>query len=201
MRIAFPFLCACCFFCFSATSQRVLGFAPGELNFANRSIVSNIDAPVSDVTGKHVGAGYTAQLYGRAFASPAIPFDPLFPKTSFILDDSGYIMPTVVSVPFLSPPEPGFFVMRVYNGLDWESSTIRGESGVLRLGTGGGGIIPPTDLIGLQPFQVMAVPEPSSVMVGCLGAVVLWVASWQRKQYRECRIQSETGRYQQSETK
>ena len=50
-------LCACSFFCFSASSQGVLGFAPGELNFANRSIVSNIDAPVSDVTGKHVGAG------------------------------------------------------------------------------------------------------------------------------------------------
>src|SRR4051812_32059300 len=123
MRIAFPFLCACCFFCFSATSQGVLGFVPGELNFATRS--SQIDAPVSDVTGKHVGASYTAQLYGRLAMSPAFPFEPLFPKTTFRLDDSGYIIPLLVRVPFLSPPEPGFFVMRVYNGLDWESSTIR----------------------------------------------------------------------------
>jgi hypothetical protein len=193
MRNLLTSLCACSFFCFSATSQGVLRFVPGELNFANRATGAQLDAPVSDVTGKHVGAGYTAQLYGRLAMSPAFPFEPLFPKTTFRLDDSGYILPVLVEVPFLSPPEQGFFVMRVYNGLDWESSTIRGESGVLRLDTGGGGIIPPTDLIGLQPFQVMAVPEPSSVMVGCLGAVVLGLASCQRKQYKVCGIQSETG--------
>jgi hypothetical protein len=145
---------------------------PGQMNFANLVTGSGIDAPVTDQAGSRIGPGFTAQLYG----GPAgLPMAPLFPTTTFRSGNKlGYIVPLLVEVPDVSPGQEGVFRVRVYNGPDWDSSLIRGESKVLHLEPGGW-TRPPMDLYGLEAFQVLPVPEPSIIALGCVGLVFLWI--------------------------
>ena len=157
-------------------SQGVIS-PPGLVYFANNIPGSGIDAPVTDEAGTRIGPAYRAQLYdGLALGS----LKPLLPSTTFRSGNGlGYLIPRYIEVPDLPPGSVGLFMVRAYNEMDWESSNIRGESNILRLQTGGGGIIPPTELVGLQPFQVLPVPEPETIALFGFGLISFGL--WRRR--------------------
>jgi hypothetical protein len=63
----------------------------------------------------------------------------------------------------------------------WEESLIRGESNLIQVPLTG---VPnsPLDLIGLQPWTVNGIPEPSSAWLALIGFVVAATAKLRRRQ-------------------
>lgn len=135
----------------------------GRVRFNNRIPSEMIDGPVTHLDGTPVGR-FTAQLFGGLEGSPVGFLKPLYPTTFFRFNrgiPTGYIREVEVLTTELQPGVKGTFVMRAYDGLLWETSSCRGESLPFTL-TLGGGAIPPSGPLGLQPFQVDCIPEPST---------------------------------------
>lgn len=150
-----------------------LAFAQGHLNFANR-VFGDLDARVTFLDGTPVGAGYTAQMYGGPAGTPVQSLVPLLPTTIFRSGAGvGYVVQVSMVVPGVD--QCGTFVMRVFDGATWETSLCRGESNpvTVELTYPPG---PPATLVGLQPFQVNCIPEPSTIVLGIAGAItaLLW---------------------------
>jgi hypothetical protein len=100
---------------------------------------------------------------------------PLFPLTSFRAgppEALGYIIQVILNVPGIPAGAAAVFVMKAFDGSSWETSTYRGESNPVTVTLANGGL--PPDLVGLQPFQVHLVPEPSTYALMALGGGVLF---------------------------
>ncbi len=161
----------------------VAAFAQGVVVFNNR-VGTEVYARVLLPDGTGVGAWFRAQLYAGPEGTPLSALTPLFPVTTFRTSSQasqGYVNSVDVTIPNLSPGEKATFVMKAYNGSDFESSQAKGESEPFIVMVGGGNL-PPTNLVGLKGFGVAGTgpgtdvepfPEPSSITLALLGSVVL----------------------------
>jgi hypothetical protein len=156
-------------------------YAQGQVNFltvvgpaANRVVFAPVSRPgaAQPGQGEGAGAGYTAQL----FVDNAGTLTALTPATTFRTDSAGasfFVLDpgTPVTVPGFAPGTSAPLVFRAWetSAGSYEAATIKGESRAsIALG---GGLLPPTNLVGLQGFVM--VPEPSTITLGVLGAAAL----------------------------
>jgi hypothetical protein len=158
----------------------VAAYGQGQVVF-NNFVPPDINAKVT-LDGAGVTSGWTAQLWSApAGTTDKSKFTALTPTTTFRTTPAaaaGYVNPIDVTVPGIAAGAQGSFIMRAFNGADYASSVGKGESGIITI-TLGGGTLPPSNLTGLQAFTV-AIPEPSTLALGALGALGLLV--WRRRQ-------------------
>lgn len=160
----------------------------GYLTFGNRNTVSTpaIDARVLNQDGVTPvwGAAFQAQLYWSTTqngtytaAGTAVPFR----GTSAASTTAGYINSSTVTI----AGQPGgtqlWVQMRAWDtavGAAYSDAVTKGYgygfSAPLQV-TLAGSPAPPTDMIGLQGFSLVAVPEPSTIALGLLGAAGLFL--------------------------
>lgn len=158
--------------------------AQGTLLFQNRLTAASppIDAKIFNVGGTTAldGAGFMAILYAGATASSLAPVGPAVPFRTGA--GAGYfnlaLDPTAGTRTIASvlPDANAFVQIRAWDissGATYDLASIRGESGILNIPTGGGGAPPgpPKNLTGLQSFSL--VPEPSTIALAALGAAFL----------------------------
>ncbi|MBI4661455.1 MAG: immunoglobulin domain-containing protein [Verrucomicrobia bacterium] len=125
----------------------------GAVVFNNR-VPGTLDVRVLLPDGTPAGLGWMAQLFGGPEGGVLAP---LLPATGFRTTSAsalGYVMPVVVTVKGLKPGDKGTFVVRVYNGLSFETAAIGLESNPFTLVVGGG-TIPPPNIEGLKSFTVV----------------------------------------------
>jgi hypothetical protein len=163
--------------------------AQGAIWFANRSGTPFIDERVTDGrTGAWLaGEAWTAQLYYSEDLSPRTELRPAFPATHFMNADifpnrGGYIVPVTVIVPGTTYRQIVAVEMRVWNtaaGSTYEEAAanpngVVGSSerfDVLLFDTR-----TPGYLLGLNPFSVHPVSEPSALcmlLTGIFGFAIL----------------------------
>jgi hypothetical protein len=156
----------------------------GTLNFNNRVTIDGINAPVDFGGTALTGPDYAGQLYVLNPSSSS--YEAVGDITAFQSNPvlAGYINGGEVAVPFIAAGSPAQVVLRAWataSGASWdEASTnptgIFGESGVVDIAALGGGGAPPgpaANLIGLESFSLVQVPEPSTVALGLLGLAAL----------------------------
>jgi hypothetical protein len=155
--------------------------AQGLILFTTRD-GSGVDASVTYPDGRTPpGPTFNAQLYGGPAGAPIAELMPLYPTTVFgSVTESAqrYVVRVIVRVEGILPGERATFFMRAFNGPSWDQSTFRGQSEpfVVTLGdTGEPGHNPPALPRGLNGFYVYPVPEPSLLMIGGVGVVVMMV--------------------------
>lgn len=160
----------------AALMVSVAAYGQGQVVFNNR-VPGVVDARVTFGPGLPfsggVGEGFSAQLLGGPAGTPVDQLVALTPVTTFRTSSEaakGYVNPTTVTLPNVAPGGSATIVMRAFNGADFGSSAIFGESAPITL-TVGGGTLPPANLVGLQGFQV--IPEPTTVALGLAGAALL----------------------------
>lgn len=156
----------------------------GEVNFNNR-VTGVVDARVTDACVLMVlGAGYVAQLFGGEQTSVEANLVPLFPTTTFRTSSTaalGYVIPVVVTVPGVESGQTGTLQMRVFD----LAGQIVAKSNLIDLQLGGG-LLPPSNLAGLQSFaNPFACPEPSTWALAMMGSGVLTAAFALRRQRRD----------------
>ena len=136
-----------------------------------------MEARVTYLNGTPITGGFTAQLFGGAEGTPVSALTPLFPTTIFRSAPlAGYIIPKDVIVPGIPGGNRATLVMRAFSGSSWENSSCRGESNPITIVLYGGFTGPASTLIGLQPFSVDCIPEPSSIALVACGAVAMTLA-------------------------
>lgn len=162
----------------AALMVTVAAYGQGAVTFNNR-VTGVVDARVLMPDGTGVGAGFTAQLIGGPAGTAVDKLVALTPTTTFRTSSAaaqGYVNAVDVTVPGVAAGAQATLVMRAFNGSDYASSGIKGQSGAITIGLGGG-TLPPTNLAGLQGFSVVAavIPEPSTIALGVLGAALLMI--------------------------
>lgn len=140
-----------------------------------------VNAPVTlwDGSGPGLSSGWNAQLVHVRSDNVIVPLFPasVFRNTSPAASYYVKQPSETVRVPGVSPGDSATLRLRVWNGESYETATLRGESSDLTLRLGGtplrgqGPPIPSALLLGLQGFTI--VPEPSTISVALLGAVLL----------------------------
>jgi hypothetical protein len=155
-------------------------FGQGTIKFNNR-LTGQVDAPISLPTGEGLGSipGAMAQLYLIPAAGAPVA---LSPATTFRTSSAAamyYVTePTTgVIVPNAPAGSTVNIQLRAWAGAaTYEEASFRFESNVIPVSLGGvpaqGAPIPDAVLTGLQGFVV---PEPSTVLLGILGAAALFV--------------------------
>ena len=159
------------------------GQGTGAVVFGN--LGGGVNAPVMyGDTGHGPGPDYTAQLFLQG-ANGSLT--PLTPSTTFRAAGTGAqavldrYWTTVGSLdtPGVAPGQNGTFVVRAWKtslgNFDAAKATKAdyGESAPVTIAVGGG-INPPANLTGLAGFTVLAaIPEPSIIALGVLGASAL----------------------------
>ncbi len=159
----------------------VAAFAQGVVVFNNK-VGTDVVARVLLPGGTGAGAGFTAQLYGGPVGGA---LTALSPTTSFRTSSAaaqGYVNGVNVEVPGVGAGLQATIVMKAYNGADFASSSIKGESTPITV-TLGGGTLPPANLTGLAGFTMTGavtpppvdpvIPEPSTIALGIIGASAL----------------------------
>jgi len=145
-------------------------FAQGQISLNNR-VLPDIDAPIT-FNGGDPTAGAKAQLFlvGAGGALTA-----LTPATTFRTDSPTrlrYVNPIDVDVP--STPGSTVTVRLVaFAGDSFDTALTRGSSADIVISGLGGGQLPPSNLTGLTGFNAVTVPEPSTIVLGVLGAAAL----------------------------
>ncbi len=149
--------------------MQIHAYGQGLVNFNNR-VTREVDARVTFPDGSPVGVGFTAQLYGGPIGTSVDALVPLFPTTTFRLTSTqamGYVIGVEVVFQGMQPGTPATVQMRVFDGATWETSVCRGESNPITVSLFGGNGTP-TNLVGMQPFQVNCIPEPGNgVLLVC----------------------------------
>jgi hypothetical protein len=161
-------------------------YAQGQVNFltavgpaANRIVfapVSRVGAPAAG-QGTGAGAGFSAQLVldqgGTITAlTPATTFRVDSPAASFFVVDPG----SPVTVPGIASGGSAPLRLRAWDSTfaSYDAAVAGsgqfGQSDIANVALGGG-LLPPTNLVGLQGFVM--VPEPSTIALGVLGAAAL----------------------------
>jgi len=149
--------------------------AQGSVNF-NNFVSGSVNAPVFAANGvtKLSGTQFAVQLYGGAVTSDATSLSAIGAALNFRTGaGAGYVSGGGErDIAAVAPGANATIQLRAWDtttGSSWETATIRGESALLTLATGGAGSPPslPADLVGLQSFSL--VPEPSTIALGVLG--------------------------------
>jgi hypothetical protein len=158
-------------------------YAQGQVNFNNKVSASGVNARVLDSTGAGAGAGFAAGLAVDAGgALTYIPGSAAIFRTASAAQQ-GYIFPAVITVPGHDVSSSVALRMFGYAGAasDAAASAALGGNQAQNFGisnpvtvTLGGGTILPPDMVGLQGFSI-AVPEPSTIAFGLLGAAALLI--------------------------
>jgi hypothetical protein len=165
----------------SAIGLTAIGaLAQGQFNFCNRVLASAIDAPVLNELGAPAAAGYFAQAYAGSTATSLTPVGVAVEFRTDRPDRAGYINPVPVTVPGIATGAKAFVEMRAWKGqvggtvyTSYDAALnggVYGKSNPVEL-TLGGGTVTPTDMVGLQAFNM--VPEPSALALGVLGVAAL----------------------------
>jgi hypothetical protein len=158
----------------------VASYGQGQVVFANK-VGTAVDAPVF-IQGTQTGPGpnYSAQLYlssGGSLTPLGTPaaFRPAGTGSAAIADR--YWVNQTVDVTGVAAGANATFVVRAWKTslgtFDAAKATGAnfGESAPLTIAVGGE-TLPPANLVGLQGFTI-AVPEPSVIALGVLGASAL----------------------------
>jgi len=179
----------------------VSAFAQGTINFNNGA--AGVNAPISAVysTTKLAGAGFIAQLYAGAAGTAWNSLTAITPTATFgtgvsagyLTSASGAGSRTITGVPTGSTAA---FQFRVWsaNFASWDAAWAAYQAGDATAkvgvngwsGTGlpdtvltspalGGGATTPPNMVGLTSFRLYAVPEPSTIALGVLGAAALFL--------------------------
>jgi len=147
-------------------------YGQGQVYFSNRDTPSGLNAPVLLAGTTHgPGSDYTAQLYlssGGAFTALTPP--STFRASNGTIQDQ-YWLPVTVDVPGVAAGGSATFVVRAWqtSAGSFAAAISKGESAPFTINVGGGTIAPPP-LTGLTGFTVTAVPEPTVIALGVLGA-------------------------------
>jgi hypothetical protein len=176
---------------------------PATVNFCNHVSLSGVDAPVTDALGSLLGSSFSAQLYAGATLDSLTPVGTAvaFRNSSVTGLGTGYFSGGEVDILFLNPASGGWFQVKAWaaaNGSSYEAALAAngtvGVSNVFHLPWLGDPNAPPpvlpADLVGLQPFTVQSVPEPTTLALGLLGALAL-LASRPRCEPR-CEVEQRT---------
>jgi hypothetical protein len=151
--------------------------AQGYFNFGNR-VPGVVDAKVTTDAGVALdGAAWKAQAYVGLTADS---LQPVGTAVDFRTGAAaGYITSTSVTVPTIAGGTAVVVVMKAWEfakGATFEASQAAGgfvgSSGPVNLSLAATPA-PPTDMVGLAAFQVSAIPEPSTLALGVLGAAAL----------------------------
>lgn len=172
-------------------------FAQGTLTFNNR-IVGVVDVKINNEFGVPAdGSGYSVQLYAAQAPSQFVTAS-LGSLTAILGTVNSVANQPIVST-FRTGAAAGYFntlgdvalngiaggayaslQLRAWNnatGSSWETATVRGESNLFNTEAALGGVgSPPSvaaSLVGLQPFSMAVVPEPSTVVLGVMGGLAL----------------------------
>lgn len=164
---------------------RVSLHAQGKIIFRTQilSATPQINAPVSFApTGELLTAPFSAQLYAVPLGGPLstlIPDGPILPFSNVV---PGHIFPGgEYAFEHFRIGQDVTIVVRAFNGANFETSSIRGESNPLSIKLGS---IDGAYLTGLQPFTVDYIPEPSTFALSVVGAGLLLL--WRRKSALPC---------------
>jgi len=159
-------------------------YAQGQVNFANRVQASGVNGKVLDSTG--AGALTPPYAAGLAVVNGAtftyVPGSAAAFRTGAA---AGYITPLVATIPGHAENTSAVLRMFGYSGAATDSAAatalLNGASNPQNFGisdpvtvTLGGGVVLPPDMVGLQGFTI-AVPEPSTIAFGLLGAAALLI--------------------------
>ncbi|MHB8521556.1 MAG: PEP-CTERM sorting domain-containing protein [Limisphaerales bacterium] len=157
-------------------------YAQGTVSFGNLNSQAGINAPVFDADGvTKLNNTFMAQLYaGPVGGSLAAIGSPV------AFTGSGYVLGPALAIPTVAPGVNANGIVKAWNasaGATFEAASLvagahRGQSALLTFATGGVGIPPstPGSLTGLTSFNlgiVPAVPEPTTLALGLLGAGAL----------------------------
>jgi hypothetical protein len=173
--------------------------AQGTVNFSNGA--AGVNAPVTDVDGttKLAGAGFTAALYAGPSGTVWSSLTLVTPTSAFATGASaGFFFGGTHTVPGVAGGSPAAYQVRVWsaNFATWDlayaafvagnpAAKVGVSSSTAWNGTGlpstvgttpnlASGIATPPNLLGLQAFKLYrAVPEPSTIALGLLGAAAL----------------------------
>jgi len=137
--------------CVSAAAQ-------GMIDFANRNRWANIDAPVFRPDGTGAGAGFTAGLFRVWDDGSLTPLATVGFRTTSP-DVTPYFVSKTVYLPGTWSGDVVTVRMRAWETAagSYEAALIRGESNDIRVTLHA---YFPVDLIGLQGFTMVVVPEP-----------------------------------------
>jgi hypothetical protein len=164
----------------------VSGFSQGTLDFKNIAIVGGIrvvDAPVRDAGGTLLlGTAFRAALYAGAGGATEGELRLIGASQTFqtVTTGAGYFIGGTRTLNEngvqVGPGASATIQVRAWavaSGATWEAATTRGASPLLTIATGGTGTPPgpPSLLTGLQGFNVVVVPEPSTIALGILGGL------------------------------
>ena len=120
---------------------------------------------------------------------------PLFPVTTFRTFSPAttyFVQPIELVVPGVPIGSPATFRMRAWEGPSWEQATLWGESNDVFVQQLHGhwpqwpNSLPSSELVGLQGFTLLPVPEPSSIALGALGLGVLFMRRLPHPDSRRC---------------
>ena len=175
--------------CVAAT---VMVSGQGTVDVRSKAGVSpnNVDAPVFDVDGitKLSGAGYLAQVLAGPTAGSLAPIGASYPFRTG--SGAGYYdyasTGAQVAIPTVTPGGTAFVQVVAWEAAAGSFATAKastnfkwGQSGIITAVTGNPGAAPPTTpplMVGLTGFSLgmnTAVPEPSTLALGLLGAATL----------------------------
>jgi hypothetical protein len=166
------------------------GTIGGLVGFANRTAVGDAPVFMPDCVTKVFGTGFQAQLYAGPAGSAQSSLVPILPSTPFRSTPAaaaGLWVPITLTIPFVPAGQPAVLQARV-----WETAAGSYEAAVASGRLYGASLpivlilgspmsqAPPPDTTGLQSFCL--VPEPSTFVIGLLGAGVLlgWCRSARR---------------------
>jgi hypothetical protein len=159
-------------------------YAQGTVDFNNR-ITGVVDARVLLPDGTGAGTGFTAELLGGPKGTAVGQLTPLSPTTTFRTSSAaamGYVNGVTVTVPNVAAGAAATLVMRAFNGKDFASSTVKGQSAPFDITLGGtppgGAPLPPSAMSTLTGFSLSGggtpvIPEPSTIALGVIGAAAL----------------------------
>jgi len=156
--------------------------AQGQFTFGNKNLTTTpvIDAKVLDDKGAALaGTAFWAQAYVKLATDPDSSFAPVGAAVNFRTgNNAGYIVPVVLTTTYADQTSVNV-QMRAWEaagGTSYEAAVAAGKLAgmstpvTLKVATAPA---PPADMIGLTSFQLSAIPEPSTLALGVLGAAAL----------------------------
>ena len=159
-------------------------FGQGAINFLTYNTTQNVlgRAYVGSVAGGvFAGTTYSGQLYVNTGASIDAAGTGAYAGTPKAFLASGVISGGAVSVNGTSSGQQVWVQVRAWltsAGASYDAALAAGGavgvSNAIQIGLGGG-TLPPSYLTGLQPFAIVAVPEPSTIALGLLGLGALMI--------------------------